>query len=347
MLMGQIVTPAWTSTFSNLHTNANTANVGIGTPFPACRLEIWKSSANTNYPDIPCLGLFNQNSSGSKAEIAFGNGDPEATPSPVINPYWSIGIDPNNNGTKDFYTYCVKNQKFPIYIKDAASTSSTTNLIGINNNNPQTELDLTGRLWIQNPVNPTAGKLDLQFNSANANIDAHGGGLLLNWYTDNLVRVGQYNANLFVSGKTFSQQGVGIGAGISTLDAQLHIESNDPSGTGRVMSVTSPGSLGRVFSLYADGRIYCRRVQVMPNTVPDYVFNPDYKLMPLNDLQNYVQTHRHLPNVPSEKEIQEKGSVDLNEMQMKLLEKVEELTLYILQQQKETEQLKQQLKGEK
>jgi hypothetical protein len=72
--------------------------------------------------------------------------------------------------------------------------------------------------------------------------------------------------------------------------------------------------------------------------VPDYVFEEDYKLMPLEDLMAYIKKEKHLPNMASADEVQSKG-LDLGGNQMVLLEKVEELTLYTLQQH---EQLKDQ-----
>jgi hypothetical protein len=69
---------------------------------------------------------------------------------------------------------------------------------------------------------------------------------------------------------------------------------------------------------------------------PDYVFEPDYHLMPLNDLQAFIEKEKHLPDIPSAQEIKEQG-VKLGEMQMQLLKKVEELTLYTLQQEKTTQ----------
>ncbi|MFI0428882.1 cell wall anchor protein, partial [Mariniflexile sp. HMF6888] len=59
-----------------------------------------------------------------------------------------------------------------------------------------------------------------------------------------------------------------------------------------------------------------------------------YSLTPLQKLQEYIITHGHLPNVPSAKDMETHG-IELGIMNMKLLEKIEELTLYILQQQKE------------
>lgn len=68
--------------------------------------------------------------------------------------------------------------------------------------------------------------------------------------------------------------------------------------------------------------------------VPDYVFADDYALMPLSDLEAFVRQHSHLPNVPSAAEIEADGAVNMTNMQMRLLEKIEELTLYTLQQQR-------------
>jgi hypothetical protein len=68
-------------------------------------------------------------------------------------------------------------------------------------------------------------------------------------------------------------------------------------------------------------------------TVPDYVFEPDYKLMPLQELAAYVEKEKHLPEIPPAREIKEQG-IDLGAMQMQLLRKIEELTLYTIEQDK-------------
>jgi hypothetical protein len=71
---------------------------------------------------------------------------------------------------------------------------------------------------------------------------------------------------------------------------------------------------------------------------PDYVFENGYDLKPLAHVDRYVQEHKHLPEIPSAKEISEKG-IDLAEMNMKLLRKVEELTLYSIKQEKKIDNL--------
>ncbi|TVR17218.1 MAG: hypothetical protein EA391_05415 [Balneolaceae bacterium] len=74
---------------------------------------------------------------------------------------------------------------------------------------------------------------------------------------------------------------------------------------------------------------------------PDYVFSPDYLLLDLFELESYVTTNRRLPGMPSENEIAENGQ-NLGEIQIRLLEKVEELTLHIIQMKKESVYLNEQ-----
>jgi hypothetical protein len=73
---------------------------------------------------------------------------------------------------------------------------------------------------------------------------------------------------------------------------------------------------------------------------PDYVFAEDYELMPLGELGEYVASERHLPDIPSAEEIEEQGKINVTELQLKLLQKIEELTLYTIEQQATIDQLK-------
>ena len=87
-------------------------------------------------------------------------------------------------------------------------------------------------------------------------------------------------------------------------------------------------------NLHVFGNIYTHEVRVQLSIpAPDYVFEKNYDLMQLNDLQKYLEVNKHLPEVPSAKEMETDG-VSLSEMNMLLLKKVEELTLYVIEQQK-------------
>lgn len=93
-------------------------------------------------------------------------------------------------------------------------------------------------------------------------------------------------------------------------------------------------------TLTVNGIIYGKEVLVDLNVPgPDYVFEPDYQLPSLDDVKSYVEKNKHLPEVPSAKEMTANG-INVGEMNMILLKKVEELTLYVLELKKEVEQLK-------
>jgi hypothetical protein len=74
---------------------------------------------------------------------------------------------------------------------------------------------------------------------------------------------------------------------------------------------------------------------------PDFVFNADYKLPSLQQLEAFIIANKHLPEIPSANDIAENGH-DLGEMNKKLLQKVEELTLYVIDLQKQLDVLKKQ-----
>ena len=96
-------------------------------------------------------------------------------------------------------------------------------------------------------------------------------------------------------------------------------------------------------NIIADGKITATEVEVKQDVWSDFVFKPTYKLMPLHEVEQYVKENSHLPEIPSETEVKQNG-LNMGEMQNKLLQKVEELTLYIIEQQKQINQLKQELK---
>ncbi|HRO46360.1 hypothetical protein [Agriterribacter sp.] len=99
------------------------------------------------------------------------------------------------------------------------------------------------------------------------------------------------------------------------------------------------------FKLAVEGTIGAREIKVTSvNPWPDYVFQTSYALPTFTDIENYIQAHQHLPGMPSAAEINESGGVELGEMNRKLLEKVEELTLHLIQVNKRVEELEKQIK---
>lgn len=95
--------------------------------------------------------------------------------------------------------------------------------------------------------------------------------------------------------------------------------------------------------LAVNGDIFSKRVKVTQSGWPDFVFRKDYFLPPLQQVEKYIIHNGHLPGIPAAAEV-EKDGLDLGEMNKKLLQKVEELTLYLIQQQKLNEQQSEQIR---
>ncbi len=94
--------------------------------------------------------------------------------------------------------------------------------------------------------------------------------------------------------------------------------------------------------LKVNGKIWSHEVEVKLTNWSDEVFYKSYKLMPLHQLESYIETNKHLPDIPTEEEVLKDG-VKLSEMNALLLKKVEELTLYIINQQKRIHRLEKEL----
>ncbi len=107
------------------------------------------------------------------------------------------------------------------------------------------------------------------------------------------------------------------------------------------IGTTSPCSTGAPTGckLSVNGAIQAKEV-VVNTGWSDYVFDPQYRLRPLSEVSAFVAEHKHLPGIPSEQEVQEKG-VSVGEMQAKLLAKIEELTLHMIEADKRIRRLEQ------
>lgn len=169
---------------------------------------------------------------------------------------------------------------------------------------------------------------------------------------------------------TLFVEGDFVGVGIQTPTRPLHVvttgapqntvielENNGPtrfrfrnSSTGETWNVghQSPSGTGLVFSDVGDpvsemlldvsgNMTIAGTLTTAGGNYPDYVFEDSYQLMPLAELAWYIEEQGHLPRVPSAGDVEENGGVNVSELQLLLLEKVEELTLYTLAQQEQLE----------
>jgi hypothetical protein len=159
--------------------------------------------------------------------------------------------------------------------------------------------------------------------------------------TNNLLRMNVKNngtVNLFTLNATTTGALV-----IKNNDLNKNVFQVQSNGTTNI-GIGRPLATGIASSamLSVDGLILAKEVRVAISTAThwaDYVFENNYKLMPLKDVESYIKKNKHLPEVPSAEEVVKEG-IDVNEISATLLKKIEELTLYTIELKKEIELLK-------
>jgi hypothetical protein len=121
----------------------------------------------------------------------------------------------------------------------------------------------------------------------------------------------------------------------------IQVEANSAA---NVIYINAAGNVGIGTSnpgekLAVNGNIKCRQVEVTLSGWSDFVFEDDYSLMSLAEVDAFIKKNKHLPGVPSAREVISNGN-NLGEMDAVLLQKIEELTLYMIELKKENEELK-------
>lgn len=173
--------------------------------------------------------------------------------------------------------------------------------------------------------------------------------LQLNSNDNPTLAIGKLNAN--TGGKSSLTFYAGNGSAANGFTVQ-YLKDNTTDRLGFVrggavehLSILNNGNVGvgtrtPTSKLSVGGTVHAKEVKVDLNVpVPDYVFEKNYNLRPLAEVENYINQNKHLPEVPAAKEMEANG-VNLGEMNMLLLKKVEELTLYVIELKKEIEKIK-------
>jgi len=209
-----------------------------------------------------------------------------------------------------------------IAVSNAVVLGRTTDNVGIGTTSPQARLHLVSgtantsglRLGNLTSASPATATNQTKFLS----VDASG--------------------NVILASSNSSTREAAAASGWSLTGAG-HLQNGNSGGVviGPGIAKTPAG-----YRLYVADGILTEKVKVAIKDTgewADYVFGKNYRLRPLNEVEQHIQQKGHLPGIPSAQQVVEEG-VDLGKMNAKLLEKVEELTLYLIEQQKQIQQLK-------
>lgn len=177
---------------------------------------------------------------------------------------------------------------------------------------------------------------------------------LLQGAADNVFKV-QHKTNAFLGGSCKLLMNYGGDLGFIEFPIPT-VQANRPKvatifgyNSSDLMEIWSDGkvkigstAMPAGYKLFVEQGILTEKVKVAIKATADwsdYVFASNYDLMPLSEVEAFTKENKHLPNVPSAEEMVENG-LDVASMDAKLLEKIEELTLYLIEQKKEIEKLK-------
>ena len=153
------------------------------------------------------------------------------------------------------------------------------------------------------------------------------------------MQFGKPNSRVIIGGFSDYANSLGhklfVQGGSAKIEGNILTDANIGIGTSNFTDGTD------TYRLSVKGKVRAEEIKVY-NTWADYVFSPSYELPTLKQVESYIAQNGHLPNVPSAKEITEKG-LPLGEMAKIQQEKIEELMLYLIQQNKEIEEQKQYL----
>ncbi|MDN5216106.1 tail fiber protein [Fulvivirgaceae bacterium BMA12] len=244
--------------------------------------------------------------------------------------------------------------------------------IGVGTNtNLDSRISAVGNIWQLKLLNDATGGSEWRIGSSSNTWGSSGGKLIITntgsstsaaMVIDNQKRVGiginDPSSLLSVSGDIALKYGSELKTTTGTYQTifktgwdgaqdflTFYVAGNKPDDALPKIHIRSDGNVGIGTTvpdsrLTVNGKVHAKEVKIDLNiAAADYVFENDYPLRSLEDTEKYIKEKKHLPGIPSGKEMETNG-IHLSEMNMKLLEKVEELTLHLISLNNQVKQLK-------
>lgn len=217
-----------------------------------------------------------------------------------------------------------------LYMAGSAKNYIAGNL-GVGNLSPTEKLEVTGSIK-QSGVTSSLIKADGtgKLVAATAGTDFVSSG------TNTVGTIAKFTAAGTVGNSALTEAAITNGTGVKLDSKSAGYLAVGDFGAGTPMSIPAG------YRLVVQDGIITEKVKVAVRNQTDwadYVFEPNYSLMPLNEVEQFVKENKHLPNVPSAEEMVEKG-VEVGQTSKMFMEKIEELTLYMIELKKEIEALK-------
>ena len=183
----------------------------------------------------------------------------------------------------------------------------------------------------------TSNSTQLNWTASNDNVGVTGYDIYRNSINIGSSPTNSYFASGLTASTTYSFYVIAKDAAgnSSNTSNTINVETTGSGGGGGGTaqwngSSNNTGSINRNGEVIVEGDIKAKKVIVKFNVFSDYVFDENYALMPISDLEKFVQKNNHLPNIPSEKEIIQ-SDIGLSELAILQMEKIEELALYIIE----------------
>jgi hypothetical protein len=323
------------------NTFPSTGDVGIGTTTPVSPLQVVGTSTLTNATFGPGPGSGGQ---GTFDALGLTEADGQGFADLSSNLYYNGSQWNLRNTSNDGWVTAMNNNPMGTSpqsgwgVYHAAYNASPATLTGFFNITPSGNIGVgttkpNSLLNIFSSTSYGSGGTLLTLEPAGM---PTGPASMLSWQrnTDNWTPAGigqLYSSGEAYGGNLMLYTHADDGSNTSAPLERLRILANGNVGIG----TTDPANL-----LSVHGTIQAEEVLVNTGW-SDYVFDPDYRLQPLSEVADYVKENHHLPEIPSAAEVKENG-VSLGEMQSKLLAKIEELTLHMIQTEERNDRLEQQ-----